>query len=41
MTITYQQEKVGDYITTATGNKFYINQPSALDFSVSDIAHAL
>lgn len=41
MTTTYQQEKVGDYITTSTGNKFYINQPSALDFSVSDIAHAL
>lgn len=37
----YLQEKVNDYITTATGNKFYINEPSAQDFSVEDIAHAL
>lgn len=39
--VTYEQEKVGDYITTATGNKFYINYPDVKDFNVEDISHAL
>lgn len=39
--IKYEQERVGDYISTSTGKRFYINQPKAEDFSVEDIAHAL
>lgn len=40
-TVNYQQERVGDYITTSTGKRFYINDPRAEDFCVEDIAHAL
>lgn len=37
----YNQERVGDFIQTRTGKHFYINNPSALDFSVEDIAYSL
>lgn len=37
----YNQERVGDYIQTITGNHFYINNPSTSDFSVEDIAYSL
>lgn len=38
---TYKQEKIGDYIQTYTGNRFFINEPSSHDINIVDIAHSL
>lgn len=38
---TYNQEQVGDYIQTYSGNKFYVANPRAVDVNIEDIAHAL
>lgn len=41
MTVTYDQERVGDYIQVYTGRRFYALDPRAEDITVLDIAHSL
>lgn len=41
MTVKYQQERVGDFIQTYSGNFFYPLNPREEDFKVVDIAHSL
>lgn len=38
---TYKQERVGDFITTYTGQSFYVTNPNPDDVQIEDIAHAL
>lgn len=38
---TYEQERIGDFIQTYTGGKFYILDPKKEDVRIEDIAHAL
>ncbi len=40
-TITYEQERVGNYIQTYTGNFFYPLDPRPEDINIIDIAHSL
>lgn len=41
MTVTYQQERVGDYIQVNSGRYFYVLDPRPEDITIEDIAHSL
>lgn len=39
--VTYQQERIGDYIQVNSGRRFYVLDPRPEDITINDIAHAL